>query len=447
MEKEIINNHKKKSLPLATEIVYPVNQRSEMVQEVINQQPGPLERWALYIFLVILVVLLMLAWFVKYPDIVEARAMLTATNPPREIIVRQEGRLIKLLTGNKGRVKKNEAIGFMESNASHQDVLEVSSQIDNSIMLLNGGHFREVVHCFAGHFDNLGEIQPDYGEFNVALQKFDDYIVNGYYATKAGMLKKDIEALDTMRTTIQEQLHLTEQDLKLAEESYYMNQELLEEKVIAKEEFRNEKSKFFGKKMAIPQLEASMVTNTTQKRDKLKEIYQLKHDLAQQVVLFRQALLAFKFTVDEWKKKYVIAAPVAGQVILNVPLRENQYFQQGRIIGYIDPGPGHYFVELNLPQANFGKVDTGQQVQLRFDAYPYQEMGFVRGTIDYVSNVVSDSGFVATISLDSGLVTNSHRQVIYKTGLKAQAIVITRNTSLAERLVNNTVKFISVGSK
>lgn len=447
MVNEIINNHQEATFPPAVELTNPVDLRSEVMQEVISQHPGFLEKWALYIFLIILIILFSLAWFITYPDIIEAHAILTGTNTPKEIIIRQEGRLVKLMAHIKGKVKKNETLGFMESNANPLDVLQLSSQIDSSIAMLHKGQFRQVVHGFTGHYDNLGEIQPSYGEFITASQQFDDYIVNGFYKIKAGMLKKDVEALDMTRTTIQQQLQLTEQDLKLAEESEHMNQELFDGKVIAREAFRTEKSKFFAKKMSIPQLEASLLANTTQKRDKQREIYQLEHDLAQQTTLFQQSLLVLKYTVDEWKKKYVITAPVGGEVVLNVPLQENQYFQQGKMIGYIDPGDGHYFAELNLPQANFGKVDTGLQVQLRFDAYPYQEVGFVQGTINYVSNVVSDSGFIATVRLDSGLVTSNNRTVIYKTGLRAQAIVITRNTSLLKRLVNNTAKFISVGSK
>lgn len=444
MVNEIVNNHQEVSFLPETEMIY---QRSEMAQEVISQKQGFLERGALYVFLIILIILFSLAWFIKYPDIIEAHAILTATNTPKEIIVKQEGRLIKLTTCNWKKVAKNEVLGFIESNANPKDILLLSSQVDSSIALLNKGQYKKVVHCFPGHYDNLGELQSSYKEFIIALQQFDDYIVNGFYTRKAGRLKEDLVTLDMTRGTIQQQLQLTEQDLKLAEESYNMSQELLEGKVIAKEEFRNEKSKFFSKKMTIPQLEASLLANTTQKRDRLNDISQLEHDLSQQETLFQQSLQALKFAVDEWKRKYVIIAPVEGEVVLNVPLQENQYFLQGKAIGYIDPGGSHYFAELNLPQANLGKVDTGLQVQLRFEAYPYQEMGFVQGTINYVSKMVSDSGFTATLRLDRGLVTSNNKPVIYKTGLRAQAIVITRNTSLLERLVNNTIKLTSVGSK
>jgi HlyD family secretion protein len=40
-----------------------------------------------------------------------------------------------------------------------------------------------------------------------------------------------------------------------------------------------------------------------------------------------------------------------------------------------------------------GEADTVMQVQLGFDAYPYQEMGFVKGKLNHISKIATDSGF------------------------------------------------------
>ncbi|RPE12264.1 HlyD family efflux transporter periplasmic adaptor subunit [Chitinophaga lutea] len=432
---------------MAEEIKYHFSQRSEMAQEIISRKPGFLEKSALYLFLGILVILISSTWFVKYPDIIEGKALLSATNAPKELIIRHEGRLTKLLAGNRKQVVKNELLGLMESTASHQDVLRLSSMIDKCIVLLNANRFKEAAGCFSGGYGNLGEARDAYREFIGALQQFDDYMVNGFYGRKMEMLRQDIETLEQAKEVIQRQFELTEQDMLLAEESFNMNRNLFEEKVIAREAFRNEKSKFVNKKMTVSQLSSAILSNITQKREKLKEIDQLKHDLAQQKALFLQAVQSLQNVVDEWKRKYVIVAPIDGEVVLNVPLQEQQFLQQGKMIGYIDPGHSHYFAEVNLPQANFGKVDTGQQVQLRVAAYPFQEVGFLQGTINYVSRVSTDSGFVATVRLDNGLVTSNNVPLAYKSGLKAEAIVITRNVRLMNRLVNNVFKSVSVGTK
>ncbi|HEY5391263.1 MAG TPA: hypothetical protein VIJ57_04025 [Hanamia sp.] len=85
------------------------------------------------------------------------------------------------------------------------------------------------------------------------------------------------------------------------------------------------------------------------------------------------------------------------------------------------------------------------QVQLRFNAYPYQEAGFVKGKLDYISSISSDSGFYATVRLDNGLETNLKNNIQYKNGLRAQVIVITKNRRLLQRIYYSIIKATSVG--
>lgn len=421
--------------------------RSEIAQELISGKPTFIERWALLIFVAILLLLLIAAWFIQYPDFIETTAWLTSSDAPKEIVLRQEGRLAKLFVHNNEKVTKGEVFAWIESAASHAEVLELSREIDSSIILMDGGQVENVSFLFNKRFDKLGEVQQSYQTFIIALQLFNDYKVNGYYARQKTMLQNDIRSIDSGNQAIRDQKALTEQDLKVAEELYNMNKKLLDEKIISKEEFRIAMSKILNKQMAIPQLEASLLSNESQRRDKLRELQKIDHDIEQQQLTFLQALQSLKSAIDEWKQKFVLQSPVDGKIYFIVPVQESQFLQQGKLIGYIEPDNSHFYAEAYLLQNNFGKIDTGLQVQLRFDAYPYQEMGFIQGTLSYVSNVPSDSGFLANIRLENSLITNNNKSIPYKNGLKAQAIIITRNLRLLQRLWYNTNKITSVETK
>lgn len=447
MDEKIIAINGAKVTPQEKNMHTNIMQRSELVHEIISRKPGFVEKWTLLIFLGILLMMLITAWFINYPDIIETNAILTADNAPKEIIPRQEGRLVKLFINNNGKVNKNEIIGWIESTANHEEVLKLSAQLDSSIKLFTAGESQKVSALFNCPYSNLGEAQQAYQGFITSLQQFNDYMVNGFYTRKMQMLQNDIQSLETANKIIQHQKALTEQDLKLSEETFNMNKILSDEKVLSKDEFRMEKSKYVNKQLAIPQMESSLLTNENQKRDKQKEIDQLQHDIGQQQQIFQQALQSLKSTIDEWKKKYILESPVDGKVFFAVPLQENQFLQQGKLIGYINPEDSHFYMESYLPQNNFGKIDTGLKVQLRFDAYPYQELGVVDGTLSYVSNVASDSGFLAKVRLDKGLITNSNKVIPYRSGLKARAVVITKNMRLLQRLWYNINKTASVGTK
>lgn len=444
MNEDVIIDDGIYSMPLHTNGNEQTASRSDAAEEIVSRKPDFLERWALLFFLGILLLLLGSTWFIRYPDVIEASATLTATNAPKEIIPRQAGRLVKLLVKQDDVLKKGQAIAWLESNASHIEVLSLSEQLDSSLQLLHKQQPDGLSRVLTHQYNNLGELQSNYQQFVVAWQQFDDYLINGFYNRKKQMLQQDIVTLHQMKATVNQQAKITEQDVRLSEESFQMNEYLYNEKIISKEEYRNQRSKLLSKQAALPQLSASKISNEAQRREKQKEIYQLEHDIAQQRSTFEQALGTLKSAVNEWMRGYILQSPVDGKIVFTVPLQEARFVQQGKLLGYVIPDNASYFAELTLPQNNFGKISKGLNVQLRFNAYPYQEFGFVRGRLDHISGIPSDSGFLATVRFDKGLTTNYGQRIQYKNGLKAQAIVITRNMRLMQRIYYNIVKATSV---
>jgi multidrug resistance efflux pump len=431
--------------PLQAVSVENFQNRSDAAQEIISSKTSFIEKWALLIFMGVIFLLFAGTWFIRYPDIIETRGTLTADNAPKEIISLQSGRVIRLFAGNGSRVKKDAIIAWIESSANTDEVLKLSASLDSSMTLLQEGKSGEVSALFKIPYQNLGEVQAPYQTFITALQTYNDYLVNGFYARQKSMLLSDMNALQNMNSSMKKQKNLTQQDEKLTLKTFEMKEILYKEKVISADEYRTEKSKLVNKEMAIPQLNANILSNQNQQRDKLKELEQLEHDASQQKIVFQQALQTLKSNVDAWIRNYTLRAPLDGTVFFSLPVQQDKFIEQGIILGYINPPDSKFYVELYLPQNNLGKVDTGMQVQLRFDAYPYQEFGFVKGKLDYISKISSDSGFYATVRLKNGLKTNLKNIIQYKNGLKADAIIITKNMRLIHRLYYSIVKATSPG--
>ena len=409
-------------------------ERSEIVQEIISTKAGFIERWGILLCIVILLLLVAATWFIQYPDVIRTRATLTASNAPKEIMCRQEGRLIKICVHNNEEVPENGIIGWMESTAKHEEVIALSASLDSSMNWLSEARFANVSNILGKPYNHLGELQISYQTFLSSWQQFNDYMINGFYERKRKLLQGDIRSLDSMRQTILHKQDLTAQRLQLAEETYKMNKLLAEDNVLSRQEFRVEKGNYLNSEMAMPELTTSLLQNGTQQRDKQKELEQLDHDISLQTITFRQALQSFKSEVDEWMKKYVLQSPVKGKVFFVIPLQENQFLHPGRLLGYINPDDSQYYMEAYLEQRNFGKIDTGLKVLIRFDAYPYQEAGVVLGRLNYVSAVPSDSGFLSTIKLEKGLNTDAGKQIPFKSGLTSEVLIVTRDRRLLERL-------------
>lgn len=419
--------------------------RSEATQEIISQRPGFAEKWALLLFLAILLFLAGATWFVHYPDIISTRGTLAANNGPKEIIPLQTGRLTKLFVQNGEQVKQGDVIGWIESSANADELLQLAALLDSSTHLLAADRSENLSQLFIRPFRNLGRLQISYQTYITALQQFNDYLVNGFYLRKKQMLLNDLSSIKLMAVSLEKQKQLTEQDNALSEKSYRMKEQLFREKVISAQEYREEESKLVNKQIAIPQINANLLASQNQQRDKLKELEQLEHDVVQQKTTFEQALQTLKSNVDDWIHEYTLRAPLDGTISFVIQVQQNQFIQQGKLLGYVNPPDSKFYAEIYLPQHNLGKVDTGMQVQLRFDAYPYQEAGFVKGKLQYISKAASDSGYWAAVRLDNGLHTNLGITLQYKAGLRADALVITTDMRLLKRLYYNIVKITTPG--
>ena len=413
--------------------------RSPMADEVISGRNGLLAQWAMPLFLIILLSLIGASWFIKYPDIIHAGAILTAANAPKEIVPRQEGKLIRLFVANNDKVSEGQAIGWIEATARHEEVIALSALLDQAIACFTKGDYQKVSYLFRASFHDLGELQNVYQQFVQALQPYNDCLPNGYYEKRERVLSDDYAYLQRMHQALVEQQQLMITDMELEKESFAANRSLYQENVISKQDLRDRKSRLMNKQMTIPQIRASLLTNENQQINKQKEIDELKHTVSQQKLNFQQALLTLSSTVCDWKKRYIMTAPTGGRVVFIVPLQVNQFMQPGRTVGYINPTDTRYYAQVILPQYNFGKITIGLPVQLRFDAYPYQEFGVVNGRLRYISSVPTDSGFLATVELPEGLITNYNKRLQYRSGLRSQALIITRNVRLLQRFYYDAI--------
>lgn len=441
----MVNSFEKNGSLTESEIKKSFFLRSESAQEIISSKPDFFEKWALLLLLFILLVLISGTWFIQYPDIIEANGKLSAYDAPKEIIPLQTGRLEQLLVHDGETVVPGQIIGWIESAANTEEVMLLSKQLDRIREVLDSEQAILTDDFFQTRFQRLGDLQVSYQTFISAWQQYNDYVVNGHFEKKKSMLIKDINSLQQMNKTIHSQINLAKEDEDSSARTLAMNKILFDEKVISSEEYRQAKSRHLNKKMALPQLNSSLVSNMAQQRDKRKEIDQLDHDISQQKIIFRQSLLTFQSVVDTWKRQYIIESPIEGSVVFNQPLEKNKHVEQGRLLGTINPRNSEYYIDLNLPQSNLGKVDTGMNVQLRFVAYPYQEAGFVSGILDYISPNASDSGFLSTVRLTQGLKSSNNIVFEYKNGLKVHALIITKDMRLLQRIWYSIVKSMSPG--
>ena len=412
----------------------------EAVNEIISDRPSFLVRWGLSVFLLVLLGIIALSWFIRYPDVVTAKAKLTSLNAPKVIIAKAGGKLVSLNVKEDDKVEAGTIIGAMESIGNPLQVLQLDSMMGSLIQLAEANNSSNLKHFTQIKYAQLGELQTSYQTFIQALLTYSNYIPGGFFVSKKSLLLTDQRHLQKLKEKLEAQKILSEQDLVLEQKTMEAQEQLLKQKVISPLEYRNEKSKLLGKMFSLPSTDAGIISNAGQQTDKQKEMMELDNQIVQQKMIFIQAYSTFKNAVEDWKNKFLLIAPLNGRVAFATFLQTSQQLQAGQPICYINPENSSYYAEMYIPQNNFGKVAIGQKVLLNFQAFPSQEYGSLVGKIEFISRIPTDSGYLAKVLLPQGLTTNYNKNIQFRDGLTSSTQIITKDMRLLQRLYFTLMK-------
>ncbi|MFN7539187.1 MAG: HlyD family efflux transporter periplasmic adaptor subunit [Bacteroidota bacterium] len=431
-----------------SESIDPLSLRSDEVQDFISRKPNFFIRWGIVLFFLIIVIVGIVCWFIEYPDMVSTRGRLTSINAPKEVITRTEGKLQALKITNGDKVMPGSVLAYMESIANPLAVMHLKTNLDSILWNVSQNKTDKIINYFPNYsnqqyLNELGELQQSFQTFMQSFINFRDYISNGFYLRKRLMLQTDMNNIIKLHTILEEQLQLLNKDLALSKQTFDANESLAKDKVISALDYRNEQGKLIAKQMSLPQLKSAIVSNESQQNEKRKEIAELENQITVQKNIFIQSLQSLLSQIQQWELKYVLKSSISGIVEMSGFFQPNQFIKNGQVLFNIQPDSNQYFTEILVPQYNFGKVSVGQEVLLKFQAFPHEQFGSVSGKIEYISSTPTDSGYLAKVILPKGLVTSYGKKLHYQYGLLAQADIITENMRLLERFYYNIRKQIS----
>jgi HlyD family secretion protein len=408
----------------------------EELQEIVGRPPGGIVRWGTLTLFIALVTILAISFLVKYSDVLTGKFTLSAANAPKSVIAHTDGKLMALFVKEKDIVKQGQVLAYIESNANHEEILKLSDNLQKLWLQIQENNWNGIGSFQPGDYKNLGELQSAFQQFVSAYIQLNAYLENGMYVRKKELLENELNNLHKLALIYKSQETVLNQDLEIASQQFEAVKKLYEEKVIARMEYRNEESKFLNKKLPVEGLRQSIVSNGNAIANKLQEKVQLEQQFNDQKSSFLQAVNTLNSKTDDWKKKYLLVAPVAGSITFPVLLQRNQDVKQNQELFYISSPQTGYYGEVTMSQQSFGKMRVGQTVMITLEGYPYQEYGKLPGKVSFISHIPNkDKEYYVAISLDNGLITDRRLAVSYQNGLTGTAEIITQKTRLASKLL------------
>ncbi|MBT2559787.1 HlyD family efflux transporter periplasmic adaptor subunit [Pedobacter sp. ISL-68] len=416
---------------------------SEEVNEIITAVPSWILRWGITMVFSILGGIILLSSFINYPDIVKTTLKVNCLNAPKPVQAKQTGKLTRLLISEGQAVEAGQPLAYFESTAKAEDILKLNYELKLVQSRISKRNFETIV---LPEGLNLGEIQGSYQNFYQQYLQYQATTKNGYYLNRMVFLEKDLKDIKTLGRQIQKQQQIQQLEYTNQEEEYKAYQKLYKNKVISRSEFSQQENKYLSAKYPLQQSETAMLTNLGTYSAKEKELLDLRHTIAEEQSKFVQALNQCITESDNWMMQHILTAPVKGHVSFAGIVQQNQNVQINQEVFVVNPGNTDFFGEIQIPQYNMGKIKKGAKTLVKMRSYPYEQYGIIRGRLTYISDVAyRDSVFIAKVSFEHFENKDRDRKIVLKTGMQADAEIITEESSLLQRFFRNITKMLNNG--
>lgn len=139
--------------------------------------------------------------------------------------------------------------------------------------------------------------------------------------------------------------------------------------------------------------------------------------------------------------QFTLHAPVDGTVsALNIP-NIGEVVQPGQTVIEIAPEGAPLVLSAQLPTREAGFVEVGMPVQMKFDAFPYQDFGVIPGRVKAISpdvEIDEEQGAVYNVEVvvNRDALTNEQQDISLNAGQTATAEVVIRERRIAEVLLD-----------
>lgn len=419
---------------------------SDEVNEIFSKMPSHMVRWGNTWILLVLLSLLGLAFYVKYPDVITGNATLTTLSAPVIMVATNNGK-ISLLTENYATVSQGQLIAFINEETKLADMDTLYHYLQN--------HELETMHPDSLKTLALGKLQTSWSRFIVDLQSYQVY--HSTHPEQVGISSSTRQMQNNQKSVIslKEQIKIKEDQLNFYQRKLEKDRLLLQKGMIAERDVQNTEMQLSEMQNQIKSLYAQLISIDKNNADYQKQIadYQIAQTQkeSEKLTALKQQRITLLEEIELWYKSNTFKSPIDGKLQYNIPITENQFIAQGQELFTITPEKKQDIqCNLSVPMSGMGKVEIGQKVILRLQHYPEEEYGVLYGKVQEISPspIVSKTAqgdakiYLIKVRLDNGLWTSYKKEIIYKANMEGSGDIITKDKSFLERIFEQLLKLI-----
>lgn len=419
--------------------------KTEAVNELLKTVPQWIVRWGISLIFLIILLILTLSFFIKYPDCLTAKTVITTTTPPVTLVAKASGKLAYLNVTNNEAVKQGDVLFAIDNSVSYPDVIKVTASLNALQRSLKEGAISEITLDTSL---KMGELTPSLTACIKAYHDFKLQLSINSKAKEIAIINQELANYQHLQTKYVDQEAIYNEELLLIEKDYQRYKTLLKNGSVSTKEYEDKQREYLSTKRNCESIKISTINNQLAINNLQKSKLQLETRTYEENKKYEQALhqsvQALRSQIDTWEQTYLIKAPISGQVSLFNYWTTNQYITQGdRVLSIIPEVKQPAIAKLFLPIQNSGKLKMGQSVNIKLDNYPYQEYGTLNGHVNSISKMPQNNTFAIEVALPNNLTTSYRKQLDYKQEMQGIADIITEELSLFDRLFYQLRKVIN----
>lgn len=410
--------------------------RSESVQEILSNPPSWIIRWGITIVFIALMFVILVSFFVKYPDFITSQVIITTQNPPEKIEARTSGKLEKVLVQNQENVKSGQVLAYLETSADYKDILQLKSILDTFKPKSERFNFPiEKTRNLA-----LGELETNYIQFEKA---FTDYVLQldlQPYSVEKTAGRQTLSEIETRLKSLEAQKKIEISKLQVEKSNFDRTQKLFDQGVISANELEIKRLQYLQAQQNYQNVDLSISQLYESKVNAHRGIQgadiNQKQDETTLYVNVLQMYDDLKRTLRNWEQIYLLKSSIDGKVSFQQYWGNNQFIKSGEEIFTVLPDDKNNLLgKLVVPAQNSGKILPGQKVLIKLDNYLFQQFGIIEGKVRNVSlSPDSEGNYYVEVELPNGLKTSYNKDLEFDKEMRGSAEIITEDLRLIERV-------------
>jgi multidrug resistance efflux pump len=418
--------------------------RSEDYREVVSAPPPFLVRSGSIITAIAFVTLAIVACIVPYPTIVGGRALIVSTQLPVTLLSRGSGKLALLAAKEGDVVARDDILAIIDDGSDVRAMLDLERWLAGVPADLSEGRALPAVPAVASA--KLGAASAPLLVVVQSLTNLTAFRAASDTADQVAQLRQVVATHKQLVEQFRDKENAADAALK-ADQRMQAGRETLIANGFATHAYldkfeagrQSQRDRLAESRIATAR---NLATIATTERE-ISALLAARRDRdSEMVARLAGALRELRGVMQEWEHVNVIRASQAGRVRLFGLWSESQNLKAGDTFAVVEPLNSTPTAFAFVPAAGFGKVQLGQRVTIRLDAYPRMEFGLLEAKVAATSAVAIDGKYRVLLDLPNALQLSGGRAVQFTQNMDGDARIEVNSLRLIQQMFNHLLAII-----